>query len=145
MADPLTAFAAAGNVLQFLELGTKIVSKAYKYHKAADGALSAHIELGQLTANLIELNLALDQSLAQSASSNTVSTAQDRLRDANQHCLRLSREFISEVDNLKMQDGGSSLGMAFKAIRRRGKFDARLQAVEQARSQLQVSFLLYMK
>jgi len=33
MMDPLTSFAAAGNVLQFIEFGTSLVGKAIEYSR----------------------------------------------------------------------------------------------------------------
>ena len=48
MGDPLSAFALAGNVLQFVECGTKLVASAISYYRSSNGQPREHEELGNV-------------------------------------------------------------------------------------------------
>ena len=45
MVEPLTAFAAAGNILQFIELGIKVLRGATEIYNAKDGLSEKHSNL----------------------------------------------------------------------------------------------------
>jgi hypothetical protein len=57
--DPLSALSAAAGVVQFLDYGTRVMSKSRELYTAADGALSANVEIEEASARLQSLRRAL--------------------------------------------------------------------------------------
>jgi hypothetical protein len=62
MSGPFTTFAAAGNTLQFAELGTKIIQKTIHYAKS--GGSKEHQALQDVVQSLITSNAHLQEFLA---------------------------------------------------------------------------------
>jgi hypothetical protein len=46
--DPLTALSVAGNAVQFVDFGSKILFKSYKLYKSQDGVLMENLGTEQL-------------------------------------------------------------------------------------------------
>lgn len=68
--DPLSALSIAASVVQFVDYGTRIVSKSHEINKSAGGASIQNVELGAATKRLQTLttplqNLQGDESLKQ--------------------------------------------------------------------------------
>jgi len=146
--EPLSAFSVACNVLQIIEFGSKVLSNAIDYRKAANGILSEHQDLRHVLQSLKNLNADLQASMPQLAGTKLLSTAEARLLEANTECLRLSKEFIDLLDRLKVKNRHAmleSLRMSIKALWHREKMDAIGNALCQARDNLNVAFLVYMK
>lgn len=99
--EPLSAFSVACNVLQIIDLGSKVLIKAIDYRKVANGALSEHQDLRHVLQSLKNLNADLQASMPQLVGTKPLSTAETRLLEANTECLRLSNEFIDLLDRLK--------------------------------------------
>ena len=57
--DPLIAIGLVGNIVQFVEFGLKIVSKAREVHKSSTGTLSENVDTEHIAADLIELTTSL--------------------------------------------------------------------------------------
>lgn len=53
--DPFTAVSLVGNVLQFLELTTNIVSKSYELYNSSKGALAENVDLEATTNRMVSL------------------------------------------------------------------------------------------
>ena len=54
--DPLIAVSLAGNIVQFIDFTTKLVSKGHKIYKTTDGILIENAELEAITRKIIALN-----------------------------------------------------------------------------------------
>ena len=146
--EPLSAFSVACNVLQIIEFGSQVLSKAIDYRKAANGALSEHQDLRHVLQSLKNLNADLQASMPQLAGTKSLSTAETRLLEANTECLRLSNEFINLLDRLKVKNRHvrlECLRVSIKSLWYREKMDAMESALAQARDNLNVAFLVYMK
>jgi hypothetical protein len=52
MLDPLTALGLAGNIVQFVDFGFKLVSDSIETYRSVDGGLSTNVELGSITEDL---------------------------------------------------------------------------------------------
>jgi hypothetical protein len=57
--DPLSALSLAACVVQFLDYGMRVMSKSRELYTAADGALSANVEIEEASARLQGLSGAL--------------------------------------------------------------------------------------
>lgn len=104
VADPLTSFSVACNVLQIIDFGVKALRKAADYRKDEAGALKEQKDLRNILENLSNLNTHLLGSLAEQEASNKYTVEELRLREANNQCLRLSKELIDFLDSLKLRD-----------------------------------------
>src|SRR5271156_3335491 len=146
--EPLSAFSVACNVLQIIDFGSKVLTKAIDYQKVANGALSEHQDLRHVLQSLKNLNADLQASMPQLAGTKPLSTAETRLLEANTECLRLSNEFIDLLDRLKVKNRHAMLEclrMSIKSLWYREKMDAMESALSQARDNLNIAFLVYMK
>ena len=146
--EPLSAFSVACNVLQMIELGVKVLSKAADYRKADTGLLAEQKDLRDVLQSLNNLNTDLLASIPEQTASKQHNVEETRLLDANCQCLRLSKEFINFLDHLKLRDRYAvldSLRMSIKTMWQRDKMDAMEKSLSQARDNLNVAFLVYMK
>ena len=146
--NPLSAFSVACNVLQVIEFGVKVLSKAADYRKAETGVLTEQKDLRDVLQSLNNLNTDLLASLPQQTASKQHTAEEARLLEANNQCLRLSKEFINFLDRLKLRDRHAvfdSLRMSIKTLWHGDKMDAMEKSLSQARDNLNVAFLVYMK
>ena len=60
--DPLPALSVAGNIIQFIDFGVRLLSKARELYKSPDGTLAVHDEITLITADLKALMKKLRQS-----------------------------------------------------------------------------------
>ncbi|KAL9095011.1 MAG: hypothetical protein Q9165_002613 [Trypethelium subeluteriae] len=145
--EPLSAFSVACNVLQIIELGSRVLNNAIDYRKAADGALSEHQDLRNLLQSLRNLNADLRASMPKLGEPSSLSTAETRLLEANAECLRLSNEFIDLLDRLKIKNRHAmleSIRMSIKTLWYKEKMEAVENMLSNARDNLNVAFLVYM-
>ena len=146
--DPLSSFAIACNVLQVIEIGVKVLSKAADYGKAESGVLNEHKDLRDVLQSLNSLNGDLQSSLLPQETSKQHSVEEFRLLQANDQCLRLSKELIDLLDHLRLKERHTvfdSLRMSIKTLWHRDKMIAVERSLSQARDTLNVAFLVYMK
>src|ERR1700744_4610529 len=102
--DPLSAFSVACNVLQIVDFGSKVLTQAIDYRKAANGELPENQDLRHIFQSLKTLNIDLKSSMPRLTGSKSQSMAEARLLEANEECLRLSMEFIDLLDRLKVKN-----------------------------------------
>src|ERR1700750_1877524 len=146
--DPLSAFAVACNVLQIIEFGSKALTNAIAYRKAANGELPENRDLRQVLQSLKTLNMDLSASMPRMTGLKSLSKPETRLLEANKECLRLSAEFIDLLDKLKVKDQNAmleSLRMGFKTLWYKDKMNTIERALSQARDNLNLAFLVYMR
>ncbi len=62
MMDPITAVGAAGNIIQFLDFGLKLASKAQEIYKSNNSALSENNDMEVLAEGLAKLTTKLEES-----------------------------------------------------------------------------------
>lgn len=146
--DPLSAFSVACNVLQMIELGAKVLNRAAHYRKAEAGILIEQKNLRDVSQSLNNLNSDLQSSLLQQTATKQHTVEEVRLLEANDQCLRLSKDFIDFLERLKLRDGHAvfdSLRMSIKTLWHKDKMDAMEKSLSQARDSLNVAFLVYIK
>lgn len=96
--DPLTAFAAAGNALQFVQLGIDIISKTMEYSRG--GGHNEFQALRDCVQRLSVSNAHLLQSVESNTSHDPPPGPARALHAASLDCLRVSREVASALDKL---------------------------------------------
>ena len=132
--DPLSALSLAGNVLQFIDFGTKLFSKAGELYKSTVGSLAANDQLELVTADLRALVSKLRQSLSsEETQGETVQEDKETWSSFNRVCdeaADVADEIILRLGKLRLQDG------KFRRLR------SILQAVETLWSEREITSLL---
>jgi hypothetical protein len=116
--------------------------------KAETRLLDEQRDLRNVLLSLNNLNTDLQTTLPQDMASGQHTVEDVRLRDANNQCLQLSKDFINFLDRLQLKDRRaviSSWRMSVKTMWRRDKMEAMEKALSQARNNLNVAFLVHMK
>ena len=146
--DALSAFAVACNVLQMIEVGAKVLSKAADYRDSETGILTEQKDLHDVLQSLNNLNADIQASLPAPTVVQGPTLEEARLSEANLRCLLLSRDFIGFLESLKLRDRHAVFGsfrMSVKSLWHRDKMVAMEKSLAQARDNLNVTFLVYMK
>jgi hypothetical protein len=88
--DPLSALSLAGNIVQFVDFGLKLLSGAVELYKSPSGTLAAHHELELVTTDLSALVIKLRQSFDQGGGIRSADQdAVTQRRSFEQICARL--------------------------------------------------------
>ena len=108
MIEPLTAFGLATNIIQFLDLGGKIVQTGYRTYKSAKGASEDIIYLEQITEDLLQVASRLTVPLA--AEDVTLSNPDADLEKLGRQCQDLAEKLQHILDQLKIKSKGPFRG-----------------------------------
>jgi hypothetical protein len=116
--DPLTAIGLGGNIITFVDVSTKVLSKAKQLYKSASGATSENDELESLTKSL--KNLADRTRRKPSNNPNdgrlniTSETVLDTLRE---QCIQVADELLEMLEAVKVKADGGALKSAIQAVK----------------------------
>lgn len=129
--DPLTAVGLAASILQFVQFGGSLLSKAHQIHTSALGALPDHIDCEKVTIRLIDLAEKLKDSLkndfgdAQPLSSAITSSRMtphaEKLREICNDCIGVSGILLERLERLRWNETDKrrkwkSLRQALKSV-----------------------------
>jgi hypothetical protein len=121
MLDPLTAISLAGNVLQFVDFGSKVISKTRELTKSSNGTTQGAYNAEILVRDLKRVSEQLKGGVR--AASVALRTDDDKaLEDLCNGCISLSDSIIKRLEKLKLGEGA-------------GKRQAFLHALKDVRSQ----------
>lgn len=100
--DPLTAVGLAGNLIQFVEFGSKLVVGGLDLYKSQDGALPANSELQLITEDLTGIcaTLMRPRNLMEE---RQMPEAELGLQKLSRSCVKLENEFLSVLESLKVK------------------------------------------
>lgn len=143
--DPLSAFSVACNVLQIVETSLRVLGRSVEYYKSGSPD-----ELSIIVGNVrtIEgLNDELKDILPDARGKIQMSSAELRLVDANEQCLRLSGDFMQLLDSLKVTKKSvwRSIGISVKSMWYQDKLASFEKAISEGRANLTLAFLLLMQ
>ncbi|KAI4596649.1 hypothetical protein KJ359_004991 [Pestalotiopsis sp. 9143b] len=121
--EPLSAFSLACNILQIVEYGANVLSRAAEYRIAPNGALSEHNTLKDVMQSLKRLNGELVLLLPSAAESPKATPHESRLIAANEECMRIADGLITLLERLKVNQSGTFEGirMGIKSLWYEGK------------------------
>ena len=146
MIDPLTGFAVAGNVLQFADLGIKLISKTCSIYRSTDGLEDEYTYLQTAAQNVRNCNLLLDE-FSKDLSTQQGHAAQ-ALLDANNNCLAIATEVVSFIEKVAPPNTNKKLLHSAKSAFRRlwnSQGCERLEhKIAKARSNVSMALLTYM-
>ncbi|KAI8957965.1 hypothetical protein F5Y11DRAFT_337799 [Daldinia sp. FL1419] len=99
--DPLSAIALAGDVLQFIEFTSKLLSTSVEVYQSTAGTLNANlISLEEICKQLCDLSNCLRESSSSARSSPTQSALREIADECNNDCICL----LIKQNNLKASD-----------------------------------------
>lgn len=100
--DPLTALGLASNVIQIVDVSTRIVSKGQSIYKSADGTLAENVDAEAVATDLNLLNTKLQHSLEASKCTELLSHDDKSLMVLCGKCSALSNELLWKLNKLKV-------------------------------------------
>lgn len=121
--DPLTAVGLAGNIITFIDLSTKVLSRAKELYKSASGATPENDELESLTKSLKDM---ADRSRRQPSNArhgHLNITSETVLDNLSQQCIQVADERLDMLDSVKVKGDGRGLKSAIQAVKTAWKQD----------------------
>lgn len=103
MVDPFSALGVAGNIVQFLDFGSKLVSKGKEIYSSADGSSITNVELEIISQDLHEIT----DSLASTPPSNLsqiYNLGDDEMRRLATSCKAVAEQLLGVVRDLKVDE-----------------------------------------
>jgi hypothetical protein len=125
--DPLTAVGLAGNIITFIDLSTKVVSRAKQLYESASGATSENDELESLTNNLKDLADRTRRKPSNTLRNGHFSlniTSETVLDNLSQQCIQVADELLETLESVKVKGDGRTLKSAFQAVKTVWKQDS---------------------
>ena len=104
MIDPLTAFGLATNIIQFLDLGGRVVQTGYRTYKSANRASEENITLEAVTSDLLDVSGRLTLPLADDEVS--LSPPDASLEQLGRQCQDLAKRLLELLGELKIKSEG---------------------------------------
>lgn len=131
--DPLTAIGLAGNIVQFIDFGTKIVSKAHDIHTSATGATRDVSDLNHVTEELRRTSQVLRNGLA------SVGGDDSNLEILCRACIETAQKLIVVLRELTANESPSkwkSVRQALKSVWKKEEIESMRQSLAGYRAQL---------
>ena len=139
MLDPITALGVAGNVVQFIDFGLKVTSKAREIYRSVDGALEENVDLEVVTGDLAAITQKLE--------AHSVATIGRDGLDC-QRCSEAAIELLTALERFKVSGQNSrvkSARKALKAIWGKRRVDEMRTRLEGYRDEIQFHVLVELK
>ncbi|OJJ05862.1 hypothetical protein ASPVEDRAFT_45324 [Aspergillus versicolor CBS 583.65] len=142
--DPLSAVSLAGNVVQFLEFGVKLISKTHEIYKSGEGAEIRNIELDAIANDLVALNDRV-RNRSRKVCEFAISEDEKSLQALTEQCNRVGDELISALESAKVQQSRKmwkSVRQALKSVLGRDRIAELYHRLKQYREQIVVVLLV---
>lgn len=148
--DPMSALSLAGNIVQFVDFSSKIVSKGRRIYLSANGALPKNLELEVVANDLARLAQGLSKESNDTARAPNLSEDERALQTMSEECSKIAEELLVRLEKLKVksdakQRGWKSLRQALKSVWGKEELDDLSKRLSLFRDQLQFHILVSMK
>lgn len=148
--EPVTAFAVAGNVLQFLQLGSQFAVRATAICLGGSSGLTQLRKLRQLT---VELQMSLQQlekhsKEIQVSSQVFITASEARLASLSTDCSKLAKELVMTLDRIGVDDKGGRMDTiltGFRAYFNISLIDELTTRIDVHRNQLATTLVVSMR
>ncbi|EXJ58421.1 hypothetical protein A1O7_05846 [Cladophialophora yegresii CBS 114405] len=118
--DPVSALSIAASVVQFIDFGTKLISKSRELARNSTGTLGEHGEMIAASNRLKDLDDGLLKSLSiLTAEKKKLTEAETALRAVSQECRDMAAEFSQTLSEYSVEPGQNawkSFRKVFKAV-----------------------------
>lgn len=102
MLDPFTAISLATAIVQFVDFGSKLITKGYEIH--ANGALQENIDLTAITA---DLHAFTDRIVLDSSNTSAKPTSEEQaLQKVAKICAEISQKLLNILTSLEVSKQG---------------------------------------
>lgn len=138
--DPLSALSIAGNIVQFIDFGSKLLNSSREIYHSAEGLSSNHQHLEQITQSLIDLNTKLSQNPA----TPTLTTHGQGLTKLAASCEKEGTRLLSAIARLKLEQTESkwrSFQQALKCVWKEHDLRELEKRLDGYRSELKIQLL----
>jgi hypothetical protein len=102
MAETLAAIGLAGNIVQFVDFGIKVVSKGAHLYQSAEGALKENVELEHIVSDVKMLSQSLTSGAYSIALNRATSEDEKSLRNLADSCTQLTDELLAILKGIQM-------------------------------------------
>ncbi|PMD37906.1 hypothetical protein L207DRAFT_635353 [Hyaloscypha variabilis F] len=151
--DPLSALTVAAAVVQFVDYGTKIVSKGRELYKSVDGALSENIEFKTASGRLQRLSSTLQESLYQGQQGmhqRPLNECDQALDSICNSCIEFSKDLVTRLEKLKVPGDSKhrkwgSLKQSIKSVWSEEKIEETATKLAKFRSELDTHVILSLR
>lgn len=150
--DPLTAFSLAASILQFIDVGVKVVSGSVEIFNSATGTSSLDDEAGLLAGDITVICDQLRNSLKPDGSYNVLNKYETHLEGLRLRSQVLAQELLDKLAKLRVDGEKSmlkrvkSVGMALKIVLKdKGKIDELQKRLDAIRDELEAHVVIDMR
>jgi hypothetical protein len=150
MLDPLTVLSVASSVIQFVDYGTRLVSKAKEIHKSSHGVLRENFETESVTIRLQRLSEAFSSAIDVPGDDEpeVLRAQRVRLGEICQECAELSKILVSKLVKLKVPKGTDhrrwkSFRQALKSVWSKAAIDSMASRLRELRQELDLQILFF--
>jgi hypothetical protein len=144
--DPLTALSVAACVVQFVDYGTKLLSKGRELYKSVDGALSENIDLEEASSRLKVLSSDLQKSL-RGGDQGAVNKRDQALETICNGCIEVSEDLTVRLKKLMLHSDQKhrkweSFKLTLKTVWSKEKIEETALKLAKLRSELDTHVIL---
>jgi hypothetical protein len=145
--DPLSAISLAGNIVQFVDFASKIVSKGNQIR--SNSATTENLELEGTTEKLLGIVSRLKEQAEIVPKSGCLTEDDQMLEDLTSNCIGVGKVLLDRLQELKVPAGAKhrkwkSLRQGLRTVRDKN-LEAFAAKLAEFRSQLEVGILLKLK
>jgi len=101
--DPLTALGLAGNIVQFVDFTSKLISTTQKLYDSSSGAKDEHLELENLARNIQEQAEHAKSRLGGVSGPAILSKEHGTILDLSDQCIEVSNQLLSLLESVKVK------------------------------------------
>jgi hypothetical protein len=143
--DPFSALGVAGNIVQFLDFGSKLVSKGKEIYTSADGSSVTNVELEFISQDLHSIADSLSPNSSPSSSQNS-NLGDDEMRRLATSCKAVAEELLGVVRDLKVEENckhrkWKSFRQALKSVWKDGDIQSLQDRIDGFRRQLTIRLI----
>ena len=148
MLDPFSALSLAAAVVQFVDFGTRLMSKGKEIYQSADGSSAENIELEVIYEDLKSLSEKL-KATADPISLSRGCLEERALGKLAATCKSVADELLTTLRDLRVAEGPhrkwSSFRKALKTIWKKEKIEELKSRLEGLRDELSIQFLAILR
>lgn len=146
--DPLTAIGLAGNLVQFVDFGIRVVSKGFKIYRSVDGCLIENLDLEVVTSDLLVLQKKLGDSKPRANAKDPELEDFKSLEPLIKRSSDLAEKLLEKLNAAKAQGRfrkWKSLRQAVKSVWSKREVDEMADRLQAFKSELQLKLLVSLR
>jgi hypothetical protein len=147
--EPFTALGLAGNVIQFVDFGMRLLSETHEIYQSSSGSPTGIIEIESIFQDLSNLGAKLKISSISPSKPSGISPEEQALVELAGSCKRLADDLLATIKDLKVNDGPNRKWRSFRqgliTLWKKDKIDAVQKRLDNFRKQLSLQLLAILR